>query len=292
MNHGFDPGGLAPPLAAAWARLTARLAAFPSLLVAFSGGVDSALLLAAAARALPAERLAAGLCVGAFTPWWEAQRARDLAQSLGARLVELDADELSQPSIAVNDSQRCYYCKKLRLMLLTRQARQMGLAELAEGSQLDDAGDFRPGVKAVRELGVHSPLAEAGLDKAMVRALSRALGLPTADVPAAACLASRLPWGRPLDAAVLARIQAAEAGVRAVLGEALIRVRDHFPLARLELDPALLATAASEPARGRIVAAVEASGYASVCLDMKGYRQGGAQPSRGNPSIDVVTKET
>ncbi len=268
------PPGLAPGLARAWRRLVADLAAKGSLLVAFSGGVDSSLLLAAARAAL-GDRVRAALCLGPFTPPWEVAAARELAAELGVELREVEADELADSRIAENGPQRCYWCKRRRLALLIDLARELGLAAVAEGSQLDDAGDDRPGARAVKELGVLSPLAAAGLDKAGVRGLSRALGLASAEAPAAACLASRVPWGTPLSLEVLGRIGRAEAALRDLLPGQL-RVRDHFPLARLELPPEAIARAAAPPLRDRIVEALRAAGYRQACLDLVGYRSGGA----------------
>ncbi len=262
-----------PDLREPWQHLLDRLRELAPLVVAFSGGVDSSLLLAAATMALgPGVR--AALCLGAFTPPWEAARARQLAAQLGADLVELDACELADPAVQANDRERCYHCKRLRLTLLTRLAREWGLKSVVEGSQLDDARDYRPGSRAVKELGVHSPLALAGLDKAAVRRLSQALGLATAQLPSGACLATRIATGTPLDPVALARIGQAEAAVRALL-TGQVRVRDHFPLARLELEPALLALAVADPLRGRLLASLQALGYTRVCLDLAGYQASG-----------------
>ena len=266
---------LPPELAQGWQRLKARLGGLDSLLVAFSGGVDSSLLLAAARRVL-GDRVQAGMCLGAFTPPWEAARARSLAAHLGVKLHEMDACELDDPDIVRNDPQRCYFCKRLRLGRLKDLARELGLAAVAEGSQADDAMDFRPGERAVKELGLISPLAEAGLGKDEVRALSRALGLPTADIPAAACLASRVPWGTELSLEALERIGKAEQGLREIL-RGNLRVRDHFPVARLELAPEDLARALEEPLRQKMVQVVKAAGYDYAALDMEGYRMGGGQ---------------
>lgn len=262
-------------LAEAWQRLTRLLAGQGSLLVAFSGGVDSSLLLAAARAAL-GDEVKAALCLGPFTPDWEVEAARGLAHSLGVELLEIDAAELSDARIAENGPQRCYWCKRRRLTHLLHLAQELGLAAVAEGSQQDDAREDRPGAKAVAELGVLSPLAQAGLDKTMVRELSRAWNLSTADSPAAACLASRVPWGAPLNNETLTRIGQAEALLREILPECALRVRDHFPLARIELAPGLMARAAAEPLRGRVLQAVKAAGYEQVCLDLAGYRSGGA----------------
>jgi uncharacterized protein len=269
------PPGWAPELAQAWKRLIGELASRGSLLVAFSGGVDSSLLLAGAKAAL-GDAVKAVLCLGHFTPDWEVEAARSLARDLGVELLEVDAGELNDPDIANNGPQRCYFCKRRRLMLLIHMAQELGLEHVAEGSQMDDASQDRPGAKAVAELGVLSPLAAAGLDKKAVRGLSSLLGLATAQAPAAACLASRVPLGSPLNRETLTRIGGAEALLRGLFPGATLRVRDHYPLARLELPPNLIAKAAAEPLRGRIAAAVQSVGYENICLDLQGYRTGGA----------------
>ncbi|MBI5521852.1 MAG: ATP-dependent sacrificial sulfur transferase LarE [Desulfarculus sp.] len=267
-----------PDLRDTWQALLEDIRGLAPLVVAFSGGADSSLLLAAATQAL-GQGVKAAICLGPLTPPWEADRARQLAAHLGAELVELQAGEINDPDIVANDSQRCYYCKRLRLTLLTQLARQWGLASVVEGSQVDDAQDFRPGSRAVKELGVYSPLARAGLDKAAVRRLSQALGLVTAQVPSGACLATRVPTGTRLSAPALERIGQAEQAVRALLPGRQVRVRDHFPLARLELEPDVLPRAASQPLRGRLLAALLALGYAGVCLDLAGYRPSGGPPA-------------
>jgi pyridinium-3,5-biscarboxylic acid mononucleotide sulfurtransferase len=263
-----------PDLRPAWERLLAALSGRGPLLVAFSGGVDSSLLLKAAVLALGPDQVAAALCAGPFTPAWELAQARDLARGLGVELLELEAGELAEPAIVANDQERCYHCKRRRFSLLTQLARQRGFAAVAEGSQLDDQGDYRPGRRAVAELGAVSPLMEAGLDKSQVRGLSRALGLATADAPSSACLATRVPVGVPLTPQALARVGLAEAALRALI-PGRVRVRDHFPLARLEVEAGRLGELVAEPLRGQVVAALRGAGYSRVCLDLEGYRASG-----------------
>jgi uncharacterized protein len=264
------PGDLRP----AWERLLASLRKAGPLMLAFSGGVDSSLLLAAAMEALGAGGVTAAVCAGPLTPPWELAQARELAAAMGVGLLELDAGELSDPAIAVNDPQRCYHCKRRRLTLITHLAQERGCKSVAEGSQLDDQNDYRPGSRAVAELNALSPLLAAGLGKVAVRRLSLALGLPTAYSPSSACLATRVPTGTPLRAEPLARVARAEQALRGLTPDRL-RVRDHFPLARIEVVH--LADLVAEPTRALVVTALKQAGYSRVCLDLEGYSASGLE---------------
>lgn len=252
-------------------RAGALLAAHQSVLVAFSGGVDSSVLLALALRACGRERVLAVTIASPFIPAAEVTAARALAARLDARHEVLPADPLSLPQLRDNPADRCYHCKKMLYSALLALARARGLAAVVDGSNADDSRDYRPGSRARQELGISAPLQEAGMTKAEVRATARALGLPNAEAPALACLATRFPAGTTLTPEGLARVAQAEAAVRA-LGFAAVRVRVHGDLARLEVPPADLPAAAGRAAE--LAAAVHTAGYRYAALDLDGYRTG------------------
>ena len=272
----FGPRFTDQDSARAWDGLLAGIASHGSLLVSFSGGVDSSLLLAAALHAL-GPKAEAALCLGPFTPSWDEKHARQTAGELGVRLHLLRGNELDDPNIAANPPHRCYLCKRSRLERLLELADSLGLARVAEGSQIDDDPKDRPGARAVRELGVESPLAAAGLDKAMVRKLSLALNLPTAQSPSSACLATRIPAGTKITAEALARVDRAESALREIL-KGQIRVRDHYPLARLELEAGLMPLAVQDSLRRRMALALSLAGYERCALDLTAY--GETPPTR------------
>jgi len=246
------------------------IAQFPSAIVAYSGGVDSALVAAVAHRALGDRALA---CIG-VSPSYPEREMRDavaLAERLGVPYRLVETDEHLDPAYAANPTNRCYYCKTHLYDHLATLARTEGWAVIFDGTHADDLGDDRPGRLAAAERAVRSPLAELGIGKPMVRALARHLDLPVWDKPAMACLSSRVPHGTAITPAVLARIERAE-DVLVALGFRQFRVRHHGEVARIELPRPDMARAVAQQAA--IVAGVREAGYRHVCLDLAGFRNG------------------
>ena len=262
-----DPG---LPAAEKYDALLELLTGLESVLVAYSGGIDSTLL-AFAAHAVLGERCCAVLATSDTYPEVEASGARLLASQLGFRLIEVESCELADPHFTENTSERCYHCKSELFGLLISVAETRGLEHVVDGSNHDDLSDHRPGRRAASELGVLSPLAAVGLTKPEIRELARELGLPNWNKPSMACFASRFPYGERITDDGLARVSAAEQSLRE-LGLAQFRVRSHGPVARIEIAPEELQSAWD--LRERIASEVRAAGFAYASLDLDGYRTG------------------
>jgi uncharacterized protein len=243
-----------------------------SVLVAYSGGVDSTFLAVTAHEVLGKNSLAV-FAASPVAPPMEKEEAASLAQNVGLRFKIIDSNEMSNPDFVANPPERCYYCKRELFSELKPIAKEEGLKWIADGTNADDLTDFRPGRKASAEAGIRSPLLEAGLTKAEIRQLSYAKGLPTWDRPASPCLASRIPYGIPVTAETLNKIALGEQYLHS-LGIRELRLRHHGDIARIELDPADMAKIITPEIRQDIVTHLKALGYKYVALDLTGYRIG------------------
>ena len=253
-------------------KLKALLRSYESAVVAFSGGVDSSLLLSSAVAVMGRKMVLAATFKSVLNPFGEIEDAAKLAADLKAAHRVIAIDPCSDAGFTANSPERCYICKKLLFSSLLKIAENEGFDVVLEGTNADDPDDYRPGLRAIKELGVQSPLLEAGLGKAEIRFLSRQAGLPSWDKPSAACLASRIPYGEEITPEKLKQVAAAESVLREMGIEGNLRVRRHGSLARIEVDESAFKLVAAR--RGEIEEKLKEAGFSYVTLDLSGFRSG------------------
>ena len=267
-----------PDLNDKYKKLCAGIAELGPAAVAFSGGVDSALLLRAAADALGTDRVLAVTAVSSVLPEQERRETEAFCTALGVPHLAVDVPVLDLPEFRDNTPGRCYACKRMILKELLTAASARGFGVLVEGSNLDDEADFRPGSRAVAELGVRSPLREAGLTKAQIRAIAKNLNLAVWDKPASACLATRIACGEEVTEEKLRAVERAEQYLKD-RGFRQVRVRVHGTLARIEVEPEELERLLE--LRADAADRLRGLGFQHICMDLEGYRTGSMNPEQG-----------
>jgi len=277
-----------PPAIAKEVALVDWLKSRGSVLIGFSGGVDSAYLACVALDALGPGHVLAVIGRSASYPMEQWSRARGVADRFGVPVLELDTDEINDPRYAANPSNRCYFCKSELWSRLAPVARERGLAVVVDGTNADDVRGHRPGKGAAQEQGVRSPLAELGFTKDEIRELSQARDIPTWSQPSSPCLASRLPYGTEVTVERLATVEAAERALREIGVTGDLRVRYFGDVARLELSAGELARWRTDDGRRAIRAAVTSAGFETVELDLRGFRSGSMNHPHEQPLVESL----
>jgi len=244
-----------------------------SVVVAYSGGVDSTFLLKVAVDTLGADSVLACISAGVSEPRQQLQRAADVAKRIGVRLQTIEAGEMNDPNFVANKADRCFHCKSHICRVLLDVAKQEGFKHVIFGTNLDDLDDYRPGNRAIKVFGIRCPLAEAKLTKNDIRQMSRRLRLPTADIPSSPCLASRISYGLELTEERLNQVAQAEDFLRA-LRLVEFRVRHHDTIARIEVHPGDFEKVMGEPNRSKIIEKLKSLGFKYVTVDLQGFRSG------------------